>query len=328
MRKKDSYFLKVWNPDCPEQVGIGEAGPLFGLSPEYGIATEIKLQEVVDALNSGSTLPDLQHHSSVKFALETSILDLNNGGKRKIFDNGFYNSELKIPINGLIWMGTKDFMRTQILQKIQGGYTTLKLKIGAIDFETELGLLHFIRQEFSDRDLTLRVDANGAFSPGEVLEKLKRLSDYGLHSIEQPIAVGQVEALAELCVSSPIPIVLDEELIGNNHKMNYLLDTIRPQYIILKPSLMGGISGSEFWIAQAEKRDIGWWITSALESNVGLNAIAQFTAEYNPTLPQGLGTGQLYTNNIPSPLAIEEGNIYYDQKKTWDYSIQSMGERR
>jgi O-succinylbenzoate synthase len=328
LRKKDSYFLKVWDPSKPDSVGIGEAGPLFGLSPEFGEATVLKLHELVVALNSGRKLPDLSTHSSVRFALETAFLDLKLGGIRKIFDNSFFQGSRRIAINGLIWMGTKEFMKAQILEKISSGYTTLKMKIGAIDFDTELGLLKFIRHEFPDRNLTLRVDANGAFHPNEALEKLKRLSEFELHSIEQPIAAGQEEAMASLCSNSPIPIVLDEELIGNVHRIKELLAIIRPQYIILKPTLMGGISGAKQWIAEAEELGISWWITSALESNVGLNAIAQFTAEYNNPLPQGLGTGKLYTNNIPSPLEIEEGKLYYATHMSWDQSIQSIGERR
>ena len=247
--------------------------------------------------------------------------DLAMGGKRKFYDNYFTQGN-PIPINGLIWMGKVDFMRQQIIAKLENGFTCLKLKIGAIDFATELELLASIRQEFSADEIEIRVDANGAFTPETALEKLQRLAEYDLHSIEQPIKQGQWEQMALLCEHSPIPIALDEELIGINQtkEKQELLDVIRPQYIILKPSLVGGFRASQEWIAEAEKRNLPWWITSALESNIGLNAIAQFTANTNNNLPQGLGTGQLYTNNIPSPLEVEAGQIYYRHDLTWDFS--------
>ena len=219
-----------------------------------------------------------------------------------------------IPINGLIWMGNFDEMYHRIEEKMKAGFRCIKLKIGAIDFEKELELLAHIRQHFSPEQIELRVDANGAFSPTDALEKLKQLSEYQLHSIEQPIRAGQWEEMAKLCEQTPFPIALDEELIGVNDRATKeaLLDTIRPQYIILKPSLHGGISGSEEWIEMAAERGIGSWVTSALESNIGLNAIAQWTATLMPTLPQGLGTGLLFTDNIDYPLHIEGDCLWYD----------------
>lgn len=337
LRKKDSYYIKVWDAQTPEVFGLGEAGPLSGLSPDYGVLAEEKLKGICEAINqgkwsmkeafpacvlssfsTGSEKGSLNAFPSVWFALETAFADLQNGGIRKIFTNDFFTENSPVPINGLIWMGDKSFMKKQIVEKINAGFTTIKLKIGAIDFEEELELLKFIRMEFSAKNLVLRVDANGAFTPSDAAEKLKRLSEYDLHSIEQPIAVDQEETLAALCESTPVPIALDEELIGNPHRKEALLSDIKPQYIILKPSLMGGISGSREWIHAAEKTGTGWWITSALESNIGLNAICQFTAEFDNALPQGLGTGKLYTNNFTSPLEIHRGKIFYDPAGHWD----------
>jgi len=209
-------------------------------------------------------------------------------------------------------MGDKEFMQSQIQEKIDAGFTTIKMKIGSIDFETELKLLQSIRAEFSSDQITLRVDANGAFSVDEALEKLRKLAKFGIHSIEQPIKAGQYEEMRNLCVNSPVKIALDEELIGVNQleKKKELLDLIQPDFIILKPSLHGGISGCKEWISLAEERKINWWITSALESNIGLSAICQFVGEYKNRLPQGLGTGSLYTDNIPSNLIVKEGQIY------------------
>lgn len=324
LRKKDSCYIKVWDQETPEVFGLGEAGPLAGLSPDFGAVAEDKLRAICGEINRGEWKEEeLSAFPSVKFALETAFSDLGNGGVRKIFDNHFYKRHIPVPINGLIWMGPKDFMRKQIVEKIGAGFTTIKLKIGAIDFEEELGLLQFIRTEFSTENLVLRVDANGAFAPAEAMEKLKCLSAYDLHSIEQPIAAGQEDALAALCEGTPVPIALDEELIGNSHRKEALLAAVKPHYIILKPSLMGGVSGSREWIRAAGKAGIGWWITSALESNIGLNAICQLTGEFDNPLPQGLGTGKLYTNNFASPLEIRRGSIFYDPAGHWDLSYFS-----
>jgi L-alanine-DL-glutamate epimerase-like enolase superfamily enzyme len=214
-------------------------------------------------------------------------------------------------------MGTKDFMLQQINQKLGEGFACLKMKIGAIDFAQELELLRYIREQEAAKNLVLRVDANGAFSPLEALGKLEQLQDFGIHSIEQPIGVGQWEAMRELAQKSPIPIALDEELIGKSNKEE-VLDFIKPQFIILKPSLVGGILETREWIHLAEARRIGWWMTSALESAIGLNAISQLTSTYLPILPQGLGTGKLYDNNLESPLVVQSGEIRYVQSGTWE----------
>jgi L-alanine-DL-glutamate epimerase-like enolase superfamily enzyme len=220
-------------------------------------------------------------------------------------------------------MGTKEFMKTQIKEKLSSGFSCIKMKIGAIDFETEMDLLTSIRKEFSSREIELRVDANGAFATNGALEKLKRLSDLEIHSIEQPIKQGQIEEMALLCERTPLPIALDEELIGvfSVTKKEEILQTIQPQFIILKPSLIGGFNGSEQWIEKAKKHNISWWITSALESNIGLNAIAQWTFTLQNKMPQGLGTGGLYTNNFNSPLEIQKGSLQYNNSKNWNFNL-------
>lgn len=324
LKKKDSYFIKIYDENEPEVFGLGEAGPLEGLSLDFGMLAENKIKELVNVINKGDYdfLDDLKaglhDFSSVMFALETAILDFESGGNRRIFKNAFFDNSKQITINGLVWMGTKEFMKKQIIEKLEAGFDTIKLKIGAIDFDEEMELLTFIRRQFSPDQISLRVDANGAFLPKNALEKLSVLSELGIHSIEQPIKAGQWYEMQSLCEKTPIPIALDEELITNSNQKGRLLETIKPQYIILKPSLMGGFAGSKEWISTAEALGINWWMTSALESNIGLNAICQFAAEFQNSLPQGLGTGKLYSNNFDSPLTISTGEIFYDQNKKWD----------
>jgi len=314
---KDSWFIKVWHGEGSDIVGIGECSIINGLSPDPVERLEEKLKELVSNINNYFEV-DLSEFPSISFGLETALLDLASGGKRILFPSSFTNGEKSIPINGLIWMGAFDFMRQQIIEKLEAGFDCIKLKIGAIDFKQELQLLKMIRKDFSENELELRVDANGAFKPEEALEKLKQLSDYRIHSIEQPIRQNQWQEMAALCEQSPIDIALDEELIGLDDAMiPEMLDAVQPQYIILKPSLVGGFKRSELFIENAEKRNIGWWVTSALESNIGLNAIAQWTATLNNTMPQGLGTGQLFTNNIDSPLEIINANLKYNPKASW-----------
>ncbi|MDA9275143.1 o-succinylbenzoate synthase [Crocinitomicaceae bacterium] len=267
---------------------------------------ENKLNEVCENL----TL-DLNNWPSIKFGVETALLDLENGGTGNYFNNAFTSGQKQIPINGLVWMGDPQFMQDQIEEKIEAGFSTIKMKIGAIDFNSEIRLLQGIRSKYSPEQITLRVDANGAFIPKEALNKLERLSELAIHSIEQPIKAGQWKEMSTLCSSTQLPIALDEELIGINllsEKLD-LIQTIQPHYIILKPSLHGGLSGTREWIEIAESNNIPWWITSALESNIGLKAICQFTAEFENHLPQGLGTGSLYTDNVESDLLVERGCI-------------------
>jgi o-succinylbenzoate synthase len=258
---------------------------------------------------------------ALRFALETAILDWQNGGRRQLFDNAFSRGEAGLPINGLVWMGEASFMQSQIKKKLAEGYSCLKMKIGGIDFATELQLLTEIRAVAGPERLTLRVDANGAFAPHEALVKLEQLARFDLHSIEQPIAAGQAALMAKLCRESPIPIALDEELIGvtQAEDQQALLAQIRPSYIILKPTLVGGLRATRQWLAAAEAQGAASWLTSALESNVGLNAVSQLAGEVaRPDFPQGLGTGQLYHNNVAAPLRIAAGHLHYDPQGEWE----------
>ena len=325
LTQKNTWFIRIFEQDTPNVFGIGECAPLPGLSVDDRPDFEQKLAEVCAAFdgldleiyswNIGIIINQLvdQQWPSMRFGLETAMHDYLNGGQRIVFKNSFSEGQKPILINGLIWMGKPEFMRQQIEEKLLAGYTTLKLKIGAIDFAEECKLLASIRNQFSKEYITLRVDANGAFGLDEVDEKLRQLAEFDLHSIEQPIKEGQPTAMAALCAKTPVPIALDEELIGKHEylaKMS-LLKTIRPQYIILKPTLLGGFQQCREWIEIANRLKIGWWVTSALESNVGLNAVAQFTAEFKNELPQGLGTGQLYHNNTESPLEISGGFLHH-----------------
>lgn len=249
------------------------------------------------------------------------MLDLINGGERLIFNNSFSKGESSLIINGLVWMGDEQFMLNQIDEKLKAGYSCIKMKIGAIDFDKECGLLKSIRDKYSHDRITLRVDANGAFGKDDALKKLKTLATFKIHSIEQPIKQGQVDFMSQLCLKSPIAIALDEELIGvwGYENKKRLLKKINPQYIILKPTLLGGILETKEWLSIAEELKIGWWITSALESNIGLNAVSQLTAEFKVDMPQGLGTGGLYNNNFPSPLSLEREELYYRKEGTqWE----------
>lgn len=288
--------------------GVGECAPLPALSCDDITDYETILREACHRLEHDGELDKeaFRNYPSMLFGLETALQHLNAGSLR-LWDTPFSRGEAGIPINGLIWMGTYERMLEQIEAKMKSGFRCIKLKIGAINFDDELSLIKHIRERFTAADIELRVDANGAFTPTDAPRKLEQLAALNLHSIEQPIRAGQWGEMAKLCVGTPLPIALDEELIGCNNpqRKQELLDTIRPQYIILKPSLHGGIQGSEEWIRHAGERNIGWWVTSALESNIGLNAIAGWCATLNPQLPQGLGTGLLFTDNIDYPLHIE-----------------------
>lgn len=304
------------------KVGIGECAPLSGLSKETPDQVEELLNQICANPDQFIQQPELlQATPSVCFCMETALLDLQNGGYQKLFPSDFTIGQQGIPINGLIWMGNASDMQTQINEKMIAGYHCIKLKIGAINFENEVKLLQQIRDEYSSHTITLRVDANGAFTSEQALDKLNRLHKLDIHSIEQPIAAGQWSEMAKLCMKSPIPIGLDEELIGINtrRKKEQLLDTICPQYLILKPSLHGGISGCDEWIELAQNRNIGWWITSYLESDIGLNAIAQWTFTKNASMHQGLGTGQLFTNNINSPLEIRGEQLWFNPDKCFRF---------
>ena len=325
LRHKTSYYLIVQDTENPHIRGIGECSTIKGLSPDLWNTYE----KTLEAVCHGPESPEywlqagLDDFPSIRFGLEMALLDWQKGGQRLLFPSEFTAGKEGIPINGLIWMGELDFMKKQIREKIEAGFDCIKLKIGAINFEKELELLRMLRSEFDGEILELRVDANGAFAPEEALEKLKRLSEFGIHSIEQPIRQGQWEEMAGLCEKSPVHIALDEELIGlkTNDDIQKMIETIRPQYLVLKPSLLGGFSKSRAVMEEAEQAGTGWWVTSALEGNIGLNAIAQWTFLLENPMPQGLGTGQLFTNNIPSPLYIDKAQLFFNEGNGWDLSF-------
>jgi O-succinylbenzoate synthase len=330
MTSKDTYFLKLYDQDNPEIFGIGECGPLKGLSPDLEGDLQLALKNCQRAIsevdkikleNVAEIMPG--EYPALQFALETAILDLENGGKRILFDTDFANTKRGIPINGLVWMGDKELMHDRLQSKINEGFDCIKIKVGAINIDDELELIKHIRDQFSPDQITIRLDANGAFHHEDALGILERFSKYKIHSIEQPIMAGDWKAMEKICRQSPIPIALDEELIGvdGDELKIQLLENVKPDYIILKPTVLGGLQKTKEWIELASERSMGWWVTSALESNVGLNAIAQFTANYPVDMPQGLGTGQLFHNNIPSPLYIKHGYLNYDKQRKWDLAI-------
>ncbi|HAZ58260.1 MAG: o-succinylbenzoate synthase [Phocaeicola sp.] len=312
------WYIEISSMENPSIKGIGECAPLPNLSCDDVPQYEEVLQQACSRVAREGNIPteSLRNYPSILFGLETALRHYETGSLA-LWDTPFSRGEAGIPINGLIWMGNFEEMYRQIEAKMEAGYRCIKLKIGAIDFDAELTLLKHIRSRFSVKDIELRVDANGAFSPAEAMHKLDALSKLDLHSIEQPIRAGQWEEMARLTARTPLPIALDEELIGHNTPeiKQELLSAIRPQYIILKPSLHGGICGSNEWIAEAEKQNIGWWVTSALESNIGLNAIAQWCATLHNALPQGLGTGQLFTDNIDLPLEIRKDCLWFCAEK-------------
>ena len=323
LTSKETFFLVI---EQEEKKGIGECNLFRGLSADDVHDYEAKLQWVEQHLHLGkkALLEELKTFPSIQFGVEQAFRSVVAPQWYELFPSNFTKGKDAIPINGLIWMGSPDFMKAQIKEKLAQGFRCIKMKIGAIDFEEEYRILKALRNEFSASDIEIRVDANGAFQASEALRYLERLATLQLHSIEQPIRAGQWEAMAELCEQTPLPIALDEDLIGifTREEKQRLLKEIQPQYIILKPSLIGGYRGSEEWITLAEALGIGWWVTSALESNIGLNAIAQWTYTLRNPMPQGLGTGTLYTNNIPFPLYVENGHIGFNpcERVTFPFS--------
>lgn len=322
LTEKETWFIIL---EKDGKRGIGECGLLKGLSIDDRPDYEAKLKWICENIHLGEEQlwNDLIEFPSIQFGLETAFKSLEGKTPYLLFPSAFTKGQKNIPINGLVWMGDEAYMKQQIEEKLQQGFNCIKLKIGAIDFQKELDLLRFIRQHFSSDKIEIRVDANGAFTPDKALDKLNQLNDFQLHSIEQPIRQHQHDSMAELCTFTPFPIALDEELIGvfRLADKEALLTRIKPQYIILKPSLVGGFKGTTEWINLAEKHTIGWWITSALESNIGLNAIAQWTFLQNNTMPQGLGTGALYTNNFESPLEVENGELVYNPLLEWQVNL-------
>lgn len=306
MRRKPTYFVRLTDT-ATGRAGVGECALFRGLSADDTPDYEERLSRA--CAEPLAPVPE----SSIRFGMETAMI---NAGLIPAPESAFTRGEAGIPINGLIWMGDKAEMRRRIDEKLAAGFRVLKLKIGGIDFESEVDLLRYIRSVYSPDALEIRLDANGSFSPTDAHGRLRRLSEFSIHSIEQPVRAGQRHLMARLCRESPINIALDEELIGADDR-DALLDEINPQFVILKPALCGGLSGATAWADAAEARGIRWWATSALESNIGLHAIARWAGARGVTMPQGLGTGLLYSNNIPSPLHLRADRLWYDPAGSW-----------
>ncbi len=325
MTEKETWFIVL---EQDGKKGIGECGILRGLSCDDRPDYEEKLRWVCANIHLGvdQLWEALIHFPSIQFGVEMAFLSLASETPFLLFPSVFTKGKKSILINGLVWMGEEAFMKQQIEEKLAEGFRCIKLKIGAIDFDKELQLLRFIREHFTPEQIEIRVDANGAFDSNEALIRLNQLSEFKLHSIEQPIQKNNTDSMAELCKSTPFPIALDEELIGvvTALEKEQLLVKIKPQYIILKPSFVGGFRGTQEWISLAEKHKIGWWITSALESNIGLNAIAQWTYLQHNLMPQGLGTGALYTNNFVCPLAVLQGQLWYKKEIDWHFDFNGF----
>ena len=325
LTEKETWFIVL---EKDGKKGIGECGILRGLSSDDRPDYEEKLNWACQNIHLGEQKlwDELVEFPSIQFGIEMAFLSLKSENPFVLFPSDFTKNTKSISINGLVWMGDEAFMKTQIEDKIAQGFSCIKLKIGALDFDKELGLLRFIRANFDENAIEIRVDANGAFSENEALHKINQISGFKLHSIEQPIKKNKTDTMSVLCKNSQIPIALDEELIGifsTEEKENLLLK-IRPQYIVLKPSFIGGFRGTLEWISIAEKLNIGWWITSALESNIGLNAIAQFTFLQNNLMAQGLGTGGLFANNFDCPLTVSEGQLWYEKNKDWEFDFNQI----
>ncbi len=330
LKRRPVWFLVIKQDG---KIGIGECAPIAGLSaetPEQALASLQAFAKTPIAFIENDNNCFDNTPSSVRFAIETAIQDWKTGGQQRLFSSDFTQGKTGILMNGLVWLGEYDFMQRQVEEKLAQGCCCIKLKIGSLNFSEELELLSSIRKNYSADKLTLRVDANGAFTADNAQSRLHSLAELDIHSIEQPIRAGQWQEMQQLCQQSIMPIALDEELIGIHSisEKEKLLDTINPQYLILKPSLHGGFSGCEEWIMLAEERGINWWATSYLESNVGLNALAQWVFTKNNPLHQGLGTGQLYTNNIASPLSVRGEQLFYQSDKKLDLSkiLASSGE--
>ena len=325
MTEKETWFIVL---EKDGKKGIGECGILRGLSADDRPDYEAKLKWTCDNIHLGENkLWDaLIEFPSIQFGVEMAFPPLASETPFLLFPSAFTKGQKSIEINGLVWMGEESFMKQQIEEKLADGFRCVKLKIGAIDFDQELQLLRYIRQHFTSEQVEIRVDANGAFDVSLALDKLNQLAGFKLHSIEQPIQKNNTDSMAGLCKITPIPIALDEELIGvfSLEEKEALLQKINPQYIILKPSFVGGFRGTKEWILLAEKYNVGWWITSALESNIGLNAIAQWTFLQHNSMPQGLGTGALYTNNFDCPLQVSQGQLWYKKELGWTFDFDLL----
>jgi o-succinylbenzoate synthase len=325
MTNKETWFIIL---EEGGKKGIGECGILRGLSADDRPDYEAKLKWTCENIHLGEKQlwEALIEFPSIQFGVEMAFQSLSSETPFLLFPSAFTSTQESIDINGLVWMGEEEFMKQQIEEKLATGFRCIKLKIGAIDFDKELQLLCYIRQHFTPDQVEIRVDANGAFDVNLALDKLNQLAGFELHSIEQPIQKNNTDSMSDLCKITPIPIALDEELIGvfSLEEKEALLQKIQPQYIILKPSFVGGFRGTKEWIVLAEKHQIGWWVTSALESNIGLNAIAQWTFLQGNLMPQGLGTGALYTNNFDCPLVVSEGQLWYQKELDWNFNFQGI----
>lgn len=318
LREKRSYFIRL---EAEGRTGLGECGLLQGLSVDDREGYEEKLMALQEQVAADGLPPleELKEWPSIRMGLEMAQIDMT-ASDHVLFPSEFTDGQERQPINGLIWMGEPAFMHRQADDLLERGFLILKMKIGAIDWEAELELLRYLRQQYSPAELQIRVDANGAFKPEEALSKMEQLDALRVHSIEQPIATGQWRAMARLCAQSFLPVALDEELIGVHERAAQieLLEQIKPRFLILKPSLLGGFAASAQWIELAEERGIAWWVTSALESNYGLSAIAQWNYTLFNMMASGLGTGSLFTNNFHAPLKMVRGTIAYDPEANWD----------
>ncbi len=322
---KPSWYIYLYDEEYPSKKGIGECSIIPGLSIDNEENIEGKLSDICKLINDDdfdfeSTIPE---YPAIEFALDTALLDFQVKGNKQLFPSEFTEGTEGIETNGLIWMGDAHTMFEQIEEKITQGFSCIKLKIGAIGTEDELRVIHNIRNHFSEKDIEIRVDANGAFTPDEAYEIMGKLADLDVHSIEQPILPSQVFEMADLCRKAPIPVALDEELFGKHPFENKLklIEIIRPHYLVLKPSMLGGFKETMDWVNIAGKENIGWWITSALESNIGLNAIAQWCYALGVKMPQGLGTGGLYVKNVVSPLTMKGSKLFYDPNVEWNYDF-------
>jgi len=323
LQTRDVVFLRATHTERPGLTGWGECGPLPGLSIDDRPDFQAQVHDVCQQINAGhapATL-DLAHWPSLAFGLEMALLDLQTGGQQRLFDTPFSNGAAALTTHGLIWMDTPAKVVEQIERKLEQGFRVIKLKVGALPLAEECAILAAIRQNYAVEQVTLRLDANGAFTPATTLATLHQLAQFDVHFLEQPIKPGQWPALAEICAQSPIPIALDEELIGvQPDQQQVLLATIRPQHLIIKPGLLGGFAASKSWIRLAENYGSGWWINSMLESNIGLNAICQWTSALDSGRVHGLGTGQLFANNIPAPLGLRGPQLEVATDDGWDFS--------
>lgn len=327
MPERPCWFLTI--RDADGSIGLGEAAPIFGLSMETQFDVERDLERASHQLSnvSRSDLMPLMNgswvqslSSAVRTGLEMAALDLCNGGIRKYFESPFWQGE-PVPINGLVWMDSLSAMKQQAFEKLEAGFSCIKIKVGAHDHAGECGLLADIRNHPLGAGAVIRLDANGAYGESDFLEKIRGFAACRIHSIEQPVRAGQPDLMRRVCSESPIPVALDEELIGgfDLSRKTDLLKDLRPAFVVLKPSLLGGFGETKQWIEAAVSLNIGWWITSALESPLGLNAIAQFASSFYPAMPQGLGTGAIFEQESSSPLVVKKGQIRYEKGISWVY---------